>query len=767
MKLQKIVVSFLMIVSLCSAMPLSAMERAKKNMRYILGKPRYTFYIFDAIDRGRIDSVKYWLDQGVDIETRQPIGRDTPLIKAARSGNAAIVKLLLDRGADVAVVNERGEGPLTVACQFSFSSAEPELLVKLLLDKGPDIEARGEYGNTPLMLVASSGFLSLVQEFINRGAHLESVNKDGETALTLAARAGRLDVVKALLDKGANIEVRDKSGDTPLMQAITRLEMVQLLSDRGADIDVVNNTGLTPLMMATRINEWAIVSFLLNKGARCVHALAQVIFDKAMNAPEALDAIRSLVARGFKFDFDQQDSKGETLLMRSIAQGKVARVSFLIEHGANPYLQDKAGFDAFDYAQQDQGVIGILKRTAHVPGLEKMIVRAGATRAEKAIRRLRKVTGHIDPQQRESVKEANILVDVLRTPTPTDAHYNQFKEKIENTFGQSSKYERKGQALRDDPVVKECAVKEQAAYEQGNYVFYRSEPGRYRVYEYFLQELYRLVRLFGEKNPIIFTRFFKDAAQQQTINEYIDTKPWRAHKLGASQNVLLSANIPLFGNVNNAGSSTWYYFLNNYEATGKVELQEMFERIVDRYGFDKKYINDLLSLHEGMLEKASSLQQIIIPKKIVDKVVMFADHGYCFPWPKMVDQSCWDPNAVSVDHDGNERLGRHTCIAPIIDKYRAGEIEIDDNMQVRILMNAVYGLNPTSGIEFNLYTRLPKERIEYFKKQVTEITDKMFGEWLKKQLQSKEVPAEIADEPLGDVLKYLGKGRKEKVKAKL
>ncbi|HEV2601996.1 MAG TPA: ankyrin repeat domain-containing protein [Candidatus Babeliales bacterium] len=635
MKLKNNFIKTLMVSFLLSGfVPLVAMQRAKRIVRQLKGKPEYTEDIFDAIEQGRLDSVKYWLDQGVGTESKYQ-GR-TLLMDAVLRGQSEIAKLLLDRGANIEVVAKNGETPLMIAIGMSNIT-----LIKMLLDRDAIVE--------------------------------------GDAAL---------EVFDLAITKDSN-------------------ELVESL-------------------------------------------------------------LRNLMRKGIKFDFDKQNGRGEALLIQSVINGSGKIVEILIANGANPYLQDKTGLDAFDYAQEDAKLLAVLGKTKFQAPVKRLATE-NVTDTQKAVRRLKRLSEHLYAEEQQGEISTNLQeLPIGAMLTPTEVHYKKFSKEIESQFGENSTYGKKGRALLDDPLVKKCMVKEGEAYQQGKYVFYRSEPGRYRVYEYFLEELYRLVRLFGEKNPIIFTRFFRDAAQERDINEYIDTKPWQAHKLGGEKNVLLSANIPLFGNVDNSGSCTWYYFLKNYEATGKVELQIMFERVFDQYGFDKKFIATLLSLHQGALEKISSLQQIIIPKNIVDKVVMFATHGYCFPWPTMVDPSCWDPNAMSVDGSGNEKRGRHTCIASIIDKYRNGEIEIDDNMQVRILMNAVYGLNPESGIEFNLYTRLPKKRIEYFKKQVAEITDKMFGEWLKKQLQSKEVPADIADEPLGDVLKYLGKGRKqEKMKAKL
>src|SRR5919206_3143425 len=55
--------------------------------------------LFLAAGEGRLDAVRYLLDQGADVNARDGRGR-TPLIEAAFYGNGAVVKELILRGAD-------------------------------------------------------------------------------------------------------------------------------------------------------------------------------------------------------------------------------------------------------------------------------------------------------------------------------------------------------------------------------------------------------------------------------------------------------------------------------------------------------------------------------------------------------------------------------------------------------------------------------------------------------------------------------------------
>ncbi|KAK4168218.1 hypothetical protein QBC43DRAFT_359993 [Cladorrhinum sp. PSN259] len=196
---------------------------------------------------GHLAVVKLLLDKGADLEARGSEYGQTPLIWAAENGHDAIVKLLLDRGANL------------------------EAVVKLLLDKGADLEARdSEYGHIPLLWATNNGREAVVKLLLDKGADLEARDsKYGETPLIRAAHYGYDAIVKLLLDRGANLEGRDSRGHTPLIWAAKEgyEAVVKLLLDKGADLEGRDSTGRTPLIQAGRYGHEAVVKLLLDKGA--------------------------------------------------------------------------------------------------------------------------------------------------------------------------------------------------------------------------------------------------------------------------------------------------------------------------------------------------------------------------------------------------------------------------------------------------------------------------------------------------------------------
>jgi uncharacterized protein len=75
---------------------------AKINARSSLGNP-----LFLAASEGKLDAVRYLLDEGANVNSRESSG-GTPLAEAAYYGHADVIKELLLRGADINAISQPG-----------------------------------------------------------------------------------------------------------------------------------------------------------------------------------------------------------------------------------------------------------------------------------------------------------------------------------------------------------------------------------------------------------------------------------------------------------------------------------------------------------------------------------------------------------------------------------------------------------------------------------------------------------------------------------
>ncbi|BCK87090.1 hypothetical protein MIZ01_0860 [Sideroxyarcus emersonii] len=116
----------------------------------------------------------------------------TPLMHAARMGDAQALDALLARGADPALLNADGNGALWFAC-FADSLACAAALIRA----GAPLDSQNVNGATALIYCASAGKTPLVGLLLDAGADAGLMTLDDFTALELAANPQCLRLLKA------------------------------------------------------------------------------------------------------------------------------------------------------------------------------------------------------------------------------------------------------------------------------------------------------------------------------------------------------------------------------------------------------------------------------------------------------------------------------------------------------------------------------------------------------------------------------------------
>lgn len=95
--------------------------------------------------RGDLEEVERWLADGMAVDVPGENGR-TALYLAASEGRHAVVRLLLERGADVNAADSAGFTAL-----FGAAQADDVEMVRLLLDAGANVNAPIKDPSSPLM----------------------------------------------------------------------------------------------------------------------------------------------------------------------------------------------------------------------------------------------------------------------------------------------------------------------------------------------------------------------------------------------------------------------------------------------------------------------------------------------------------------------------------------------------------------------------------------------------------------------------------------
>jgi ankyrin repeat protein len=106
----------------------------------------------------------------------------TPLMRAAKANDLAIIKLLLDGGADPTITLKDRTTTTMIASSLD--------AIKLLVEHGVDVNAFNSNGQTLLHSAAGRGSTAIIQYAADQGAKLDKKDKQGRTPLDIAQGAG-------------------------------------------------------------------------------------------------------------------------------------------------------------------------------------------------------------------------------------------------------------------------------------------------------------------------------------------------------------------------------------------------------------------------------------------------------------------------------------------------------------------------------------------------------------------------------------------------
>lgn len=123
----------------------------------------------------------------------------TPLIRAAKAGDVAVIALLLGQGADVKLTTRNGVNAIMAAAGLGTNESDG------VGRKKTEKQA-----------------IDSIELCLKAGGDINAVDNRGQTALHGAAQKGWDEIVEYLADHGAKLDVKDKKGLTPLDAAMGR-----------------------------------------------------------------------------------------------------------------------------------------------------------------------------------------------------------------------------------------------------------------------------------------------------------------------------------------------------------------------------------------------------------------------------------------------------------------------------------------------------------------------------------------------------------------
>ncbi|MDE0200553.1 MAG: ankyrin repeat domain-containing protein [Caldilineaceae bacterium] len=339
--------------------------------------------LHEAVAQGSAEIVQVLVDAGADIEAKGFMGR-TPLSLAAEEGASEIMKVLLGRAPDSATAasgdGQKAASPSAIGSKALFAAIESDnaAMVRLLVEAGADVNAaEGFGGNTPLHEAVEEGNAEIVQILVDAGADIEAEGFMDQTPLSLAAEEGASEIMQILLGQGADNgtqEGEDKQapaiGSEALFTAIEKgdVETVRLLVEAGADVNAAEGFGgNTPLHEAVEEGNAEIVQILVDAGADIE---AEGFMDQtplSLAAEEgASEIMQILLGQGADNGTQEGEDKqapaiGSEALFTAIEKGDVEMVRILVEAGADINAADGFGGNTPLHEAVEQGDAEIVR----------------------------------------------------------------------------------------------------------------------------------------------------------------------------------------------------------------------------------------------------------------------------------------------------------------------------------------------------------------------------------------------------------------------
>jgi ankyrin repeat protein len=283
---------------------------------------------------GMVEEARALIGKGVDVNAPvDPVAGYIPLHLAVKYGHEAIVRLLLDSGADINCASTKSkQTPLHLAAKHGHTA-----IAAALLDKGANVDAQAGWPPkyTPLDLAAQYGHSGVTNILLARGASIRR-GKHCVVPLNLAAQHGHLDVVNTILLDKDNIQ--DSQATTALCIAAQHGHegIVNVLLDKWPQIIDYYGLGWNiPLEVAVGHGQVAIVKILVDRGAD-VHSYKakHLFYDAVEHVHKALARIDHAPSATLPHGSHDPDPQNHAQTASKSIIGILARAGFDVNSGS-------------------------------------------------------------------------------------------------------------------------------------------------------------------------------------------------------------------------------------------------------------------------------------------------------------------------------------------------------------------------------------------------------------------------------------------------
>lgn len=216
-----------------------------------------------------------------------------------KDGNIGHILQLIDQ-VDIDCTNGSGNTALILAATAGHLD-----VVKLLIERGADINFEGHEGNTALIYISTMHCNEIMKYFIDMKADVNLQNIRGITALMDAAKEGDSYAVDLLIKNGVDVNLFDNDNNIALMLAVKRKQhvIVNSLINACADVNIINSGNQTAIEIANDIHDYISMVLINNDMGNRTDMCGNTLLIKACKNRNEKTVI-FLHERGFDFNVE-------------------------------------------------------------------------------------------------------------------------------------------------------------------------------------------------------------------------------------------------------------------------------------------------------------------------------------------------------------------------------------------------------------------------------------------------------------------------------
>lgn len=332
-----------------------------------------------------VEVVDVLLKNGANINEQRSGPGSTPLLLALGKGenmNTAIANLLIDKGADLAVVDKNGWNALHYAIRYGHYK-----IAEKLIAKGLKADQPAKDGTTPVALALKNQNYLCLDALLNSGPSIKNiVDQSGDQQakeISLCQKSHRTllaaifdenqTAVREQLSAGANLNARDRHEATFFMHIVHhfKLPFIKEMVEQGGDfrkkgviwIGQPGDGYYGNLMgLAAAKNDYALLEYFIKT---CKIPVDDQEYDPATKTETGWTALQWAASNGASnvipllieqgANLNVGENKGETPLLLFMRNYSNSRISQLImDSGANMLAKDIDGATALHYACRDE-----------------------------------------------------------------------------------------------------------------------------------------------------------------------------------------------------------------------------------------------------------------------------------------------------------------------------------------------------------------------------------------------------------------------------